>query len=319
MEHALYDAEHGFFATSPVGRAFATAPHISPVFAACIARLLERSGGDTMLELACGDGTLAEQVARSAPGLAARTRYLGIDRDRTALARFASRPDLGFAGMQLAETLEGIDPIRGLIFANELFDNVPFHRVRRRGGEIVEVFVEDGGEPREVEDAPGPGVLEAASRMPREGEEINVSPDARTLLRTMIERLDQGTIVVIDYGYAGDDEVEPVRGYREHARVDPLAAPPGSCDITGPVDVDALVSEARAAGLEVTHRRQRELLADLGYEGFLDDLDRQRRAAEERGDARRAVRIWEARRDAALLVDPSHLGDLHVLELRRGG
>lgn len=322
MERALYDPERGFFAGSPVGRAFATAPHVSPVFAACIARLLERTGGDTMLELACGDGTLAAQLAASAPGLAARTRYLGIDRDRAALDRFAARGPIGFADVRLHASIEAIEqPIRGLVFANELFDNVPFHRLRRRDGALLEVAVaeDDDGQLREHELAAADDVVAAAGRLPTEGQETISSPQARALLRAMADRLEAGAIVMLDYGYADGDPVESVRGYRNHERVDPLEQPIGSCDITGPVDVEGLAAEARAAGLEVTHRRQRDLLRELGFEAFLADLDRQRADAEAAGDHRRALRIWEARRDAALLVDPGHLGDLHVLELHRSG
>lgn len=320
MEFALYDPECGFFARSPVGQAFATAPHISPVFAACIARLLERTGGDTVLELACGDGTLAAQIARSAPALAARTRYLGVDRDAAALQAFAARGSLGFRDVRLASNLDDIEPIRGLIFANELFDNVPFERIRRRGDAFVAVAVEERDATFvEVEQPVTVTVLAAAGCLPEEGEERTVSPDARALLRAMADRLEAGAIVVLDYGHVPGEAPEPVRGYRAHERVDPLAVPPGECDITGPADIAALIAEGQAAGLEVTHRRQADLLRDLGCESFLLDLDRQRVTAEEAGDHRRALRIWEARRDASLLVDPRHLGSFHALEMRRTG
>jgi SAM-dependent MidA family methyltransferase len=324
MEDALYDPEHGFFSTSPVGRAFATAPHISPVFASCVARLLARTrdeiggGPVSMLEVACGDGSLAAQVARSAPRLAMETRYVGVDRDPGALTRFRRRADLGFANVTVAASLEGVAPIRGLIFANELFDNVPFHRLRGRDGRVVEVLVERSNTGWvEVEADPIPSALSAASRVPRDGEERPSSPAARELFGQMARRLDAGALVVIDYGFTDEEEAEPVRGYRGHARVDPLVEPLGSCDITGPVDIGALVSVAQAEGLEVERTTQRKLLFQLGYEEFLDDLSRQRAAAERAEDHRLATRLWSARRDASMLIDPAHLGAFHVLLMRR--
>jgi SAM-dependent MidA family methyltransferase len=316
MQEALYDPVNGFFATSPVGKAFATAPHVSPVFAACIARLLEVTPGDSLLEIACSDGTLASQIAASAPALASRTTYIGVDQDQQALRLFSQRSALAFKSVRLEPSLDTVEPIEGLIFANELFDNVPFERLRcTPNGELVEVHLDASGKVTEV--AASKETMQAASRLPEPGQERTSSPQAVELMRALTDRLHAGSIVIIDYGFTGDETAEPVRGYRNHERVDPETEPPGSCDITGPVDIDALAVVGKSAGLQVRQMRQSAFLQELGFASFLEQLDAQRQEAEAKGDHRYALRIWEARRDATLLVDPSHMGSFHVLWMTR--
>lgn len=323
MQQALYDPEEGFFATSPVGRHFVTSPHVSPVFAACIASLLSRVRSVlpnmTLLEVGCGDGTLAEQLAASAPSLAVETDLVLVDRDPEARRR-ASQRQLRFRTVRVLDEIPS-EPIEGLIFSNELFDNIPFHRLRGYRGEPVEVAVgltEHGF--TEVTIPPRREVVAAATRIPDEGAEVIVSPASQALLGTMAEHLQEGYLVAIDYGDHGDHRAGGVRGYRDNAFVEDVLDRPGSCDITGPVDLAALLAVAGKAGLAPALGdgivSQRELLMRLGFKGFLDDMVSRQKAAETQGDHRAAVAIWNARGEASMLVDEGQLGGLGALVVR---
>lgn len=315
MEDALYHPERGFFSRSPVGREFTTAPHISPVFAACIAQLLSqvesRLGAITMLEPACGDGTLATQIAASAPELASRVAYIGLERDRAA-ARLAAERVQGWLRAEVTIDLSKAPSFDGLVFANELFDNVPFHRVIGTASGPMELMVESSdGDRRLVHAPPEPAVLAALSRVPDVGEELPSSPQQRTLLRELMRKLERGWLVALDYSIRAEHP-EPVRAYRGHVRVDPLEEP-GSCDITGPVDMDALQAEAREQGGQVARLPQAVLLGHLGFEAFLQQLRERQLAAQQEGDLGRALVLQQTADAAEVLVDPEQLGGFEAL------
>jgi SAM-dependent MidA family methyltransferase len=323
MQQALYDPEEGFFATSPVGQHFATSPHVSPVFAACIASLLSRVRTvlpePTLLEVGCGDATLVAQIAASAPSVAAETDLVLVDRDPEARRRAEDR-GLAFRSVRVLSEVP-IEPIRGVVFSNELFDNIPFHRIRSLGGSLVEVAVgrTEGGF-TEVTIPARREVLAAATRLPAEGEEVVVSPASQALLGTLAEHLQEGYLVAIDYGDHGDHRAGGVRGYRDHGFVEDVLDNPGTCDITGPVDFEALLATTGRAGLAPALGEgivsQRELLMRLGYKGFVSDMASRQAAAETRGDHKAAVAIWNARGEASVLVDEAQLGGLGALVMR---
>lgn len=330
MDAALYDADGGFFATNPVGTHFATAPHISPVFAACVASMVTLAarnlggGADIrLIEGGAGDGTLAQQLLASAPALEA-LQYCAIEKDPLGGAVLAARA-LPFASVEVHPTpdlLARRGP--GVIFANELFDNVPFHRLRDRDGTLVEVTVglEEGAFVEMERPASPELVTAAAGRLPTTGE-VLVSPAARELLAGLLTSIDRGYVVLVDYGDDGDGEGGPVRGYRGHEAVTDLVADPGSCDITGPVDMRALRQTAEELGWEPAGAMpvvtQRTFLHTFGYRAFVDDLaDRQGRAEEE-GNHRRALSLWNARGEATLLVDERELGAFKVLGMKTAG
>src|ERR1700716_4461380 len=80
---------------------------------------------------------------------------------------------------------------------------------------------------------------------------------ARAWMRTLGERLAEGAIFVIDYGFPRHEYYHPQRAmgtlmchYRHQAHGDPFLHPGGQ-DVTAHVDFSALSDAARDAGLEV--------------------------------------------------------------------
>lgn len=319
MRSALYDPDDGFFRRNPVGTHFATAPTISPVFAACIATLLQRAHtelGDqplTFLEAGASDGTLARAIALSAPGVTNAFSYIAVEQDPAARVRIDDEPPT-FASAMSVPDVTGIAPFTGVVLANELFDNLPFHRLRARGGELREVYVTATGDGfAEHEAAPTSDAINAATRSPGDGEEITSSPAARTMFGALAQRMQRGYVIVIDYGALPGEPFEPARGYRAHTHTEDLLADPGSADITGPVDFAALAEEAQAVGLSTMLITQRELLYASGYRAFLDALAAQQKDAEAKGDHKRSVTLWNLRGEATALVAADQLGNLKVL------
>ena len=318
----MYDPADGFFAGSPVGEHehFVTSPHVSPIFGTLIASQLGAAWASlgrpkpfTVIEVGAGDGTLAAQVREAAAGTewAPDLRYVCVEQSPVARGACASR------GIEAVAVIADAAPERvvGCIIGNELLDNLPFHRVRARAGSILEVYV-DAREGRLVEtEGPATDVAVAAIGAPlMEGREQPASPAARAFTTSGGRMLARGYLLFFDYGFVAGEEPGPVRGYRGQKLVVDLYADPGSCDITGPVDFDAISASARDAGLTVWGPvSQRDALLALGYRRALEVLKARQGERERAGAWREGVSIWNQRGEAAMLIDRAGLGGLKVL------
>lgn len=322
MHAALYDPADGFFVGAPVGETehFVTSPHVSPVFGSLLAVQLEdawealgRPSPFTVIEAGAGDGTLAEQIRAASGGTewAPDLRYICLEQSPVARGAIGARDLVAAATIEEAAP----EPITGVVIANELFDNLPFHRVRLDGDRLLEVFVGErdgrlvevlGEATDEARAAIGAG-LQAGSEQPS-------SPAARATATSLARILARGYFFAIDYGFVAGEVPSPVRGYRGQKLVTDLLADPGGSDVTGPVDFDALADTVRAAGLTVWGPvTQRDALLALGYRKMLDTLRERQAELERAGRWRWSVAVWNQRGETAMLIDPKGLGSLKVL------
>ncbi|HEY6066865.1 MAG TPA: SAM-dependent methyltransferase, partial [Thermoanaerobaculia bacterium] len=133
MEAALYDPGDGYYSRgAPIGEPgdFVTSPSVSPAFAATLARLFARdaaslAGDLTFAEVGAGDGRFLSDFGRALerdrPEVAAHTRLVAVERAPVARERLAAR------GLTVIPEIAGT-PLRGWIFANELYDALPVVR-----------------------------------------------------------------------------------------------------------------------------------------------------------------------------------------------
>jgi len=328
MERALYGPE-GFYERPPVGDDghFVTSPHVHPVFAELLLRALAelwdhlgRPDPLPIVEVGAGDGTLADRMIRLAaerdlpiaytaversPG--ARERLLGLDEQRLEVR--GRLTDVG--------SLEG-----GVVIANELLDNLPFRRVRGTASGTVEirVGVRDG---RLVEvESPLDAEIRPLAPALRPGEEAAVAVGALAFVDELASVLRRGYVVLIDYGSVasgrranqrsadGDTRrTGDVHGYRRHTVLEDVLSKPGTADVTAGVDFATIEARAAANGL-VDHGpvSQRAALIALGF-GVWSQIqqERQSRLMAE-GSGSHAVRIFQGRSRASLLVDHAALG-----------
>jgi SAM-dependent MidA family methyltransferase len=321
MEMALYDSAEGFYSKLRVGEGgdFVTSPHVSPVFGRLVARqveefwhLLDRPDPFYVIEVGAGEGTLAGQVIRAlAEPVPSALRYVAVDRSAAA-REVLSRLD----GVRVAESLEEIGGgLAGCILANELLDNLPFHRVLGRQDGPVELFVGlDGDELVLVEGPPSSDrILEMARHVPA-GEETVVRPGADTFLDQAAQTLSRGYVWVVDYGFTSVEETGSTHGYLEQRLVEDVLSDPGSRDITAGVDFAALADHARSMGLAVWGPvTQRDALLSLGFRALDEEAQsRQLQAISERRGIE-ALRIYSDRTRANLVLSRSGLGAFYVL------
>src|SRR5207244_915286 len=146
MDAALYDPHDGFYSRPAVGEGgdFVTSPHVSPVFGILLAnqveefwQLLGRPDPFAVVEVGAGDGTLSRQVLGAlGPEIRASIRYAAVDRSP------AARESLRATDVSVAAELADVaGPVVGCVLANELLDNLPFHRLRRTVRGLVELYV----------------------------------------------------------------------------------------------------------------------------------------------------------------------------------
>lgn len=273
MELALYDPRDGYYCRGPsrLGPAgdYVTASDAGHAFGRSVARQLlevDRAAGPFspfhVVEFGAGRGLLARDVVDAAaeldPSFARRLEYLMVDRSpamRAAAARCVPE-----AASLAPEELPG--SLRGAVVAVELFDALPVHRVRRRGGRLVELFVglDATDELVELEGAPDSDVATMAERYGaagQEGAEAEVAPSVRDQLAAMAGVLDEGLVLVVDYGDRASELYGPGRhhgtllAYHRHTANRDYLARVGEQDLTAHVNFSALTDAAQALGLHL--------------------------------------------------------------------
>jgi SAM-dependent MidA family methyltransferase len=330
MDAALYDPDGGFFegggrgrAGSPVGADgdFVTSPHVSPLFGTLLSRLVEDIRallGDppilTVIEVGAGDGTLARALAT---GLAhpERTELVLVERSAAHRARLAASIADFPCRARLAESTAELDPgsAVGLLLANELLDNLPFHLVRRGPAGPLEVYVGIEGTDLILIDGPpsSPQVATAGEDLPP-GAQAVVPSGAGAFLGAAEEALDRGYLVLVDY--AAEEEDAEVHGYRDHGVVSDVLERPGSTDVTAGVDFELVGALAESLGLRSWGTvAQRDLLLALGYGAELDRLRDRQADLLNAGRGAEATRLFSERSRATLLVDRAGLGAFRAL------
>ncbi|MGH9245078.1 MAG: SAM-dependent methyltransferase [Acidimicrobiales bacterium] len=315
VEAALYDPEHGFYATT--GRAgrrtgdFITSPEVGPLFGAVIARALDtwwqeldRPDPYVVIEAGAGAGTLARAVLAAEPESEAALEYVLVERPAVLRAHHGG----------LTSRAE-FPPVDGpcVVLANELLDNLPFGLAERRDGVWHDVVVDVDGD-RLVERLGPASGLEARAFEAPDGARIPVQGAAMAWLTDALAVAHGGRVVVIDFAdntasMARRPWTEWLRTYRAHGRGDHPLVQLGTQDITVEVAVDHL-----AAIRPPDHdRTQAEFLAAHGIDGLVADGRRIWAERAHLGDLA-AVRARSRVTEAAALTDPAGLGAFRVLE-----
>lgn len=277
MEMALYEPGWGYYSAGAArfGEAgdFITAPHVSSLFSRCLARqcgqaLAAQSGGD-ILEPGAGSGIMARDLLLELEELdCLPDRYLILETGADLRVRqkelFSSRIPHLLPRIKWLDRLPE-QPFSGVIIANEVVDTLPFTRALLDKGALYEMRIGHDGEDFFWTETPCgndrisrawekiAGDLPAPLPEPYRTE-INLHADA--WIRSMSALLEQGLMLLIDYGYPRHEYYHPQRDsgtmlchYRHRYHENPLFYP-GLQDITASVDFTGLAQSALAAGMQ---------------------------------------------------------------------
>ena len=311
MEDALYGANGFYTSQGFAGRRgdFITSPEVGPLFGAVVARFLDeewRRAGQpakfNLFEVGAGPGTLARTVFAAQPACMPALRYVAVERSDTQRLR---HPD----GVEsLASRPEG--ELRGVVFANELLDNLPFRLAVFDGG-WRESYVVDRQEVLSTAFDPCPAQL---PERPTHGARAPLVGSATAWVDDVLGRL-HGVLVAIDYfapttaSLAARPWREWLRTYRGHERGGHYLADPGTQDITCEVPIDQL-PEPHAV------RSQAQWLGLNGIDELVDEGRAYWVEHASRPDTT-ALRMRSRVAEREALVDGAGLGSFLVLEWRR--
>jgi SAM-dependent MidA family methyltransferase len=301
MELVLYEPGLGYYA----GRArkfgaegdFVTAPELGSLFGRTLARQV-RSVSDTILELGAGTGALAESLLGQA------------DFDYTILETSADLRERQQARLgNRAKWLDHLpEHIRGVVIANEVVDAMPVNAVAWREQGIMErgVSLVDDQLAWAERPASGPLLAEAEAIAVPRPYESEIGLIARAWMSALAERLEEGVLFVIDYGFPRSEYYHPQRAagtlmchYRHQAHADPFAHP-GDEDLTAHVDFSALAAAAADVGLEVLgYATQAQFLVNCGITEVLAEAN-----------IDNALHYAPLAAEAQKLLSPAEMGEL---------
>ena len=265
-----------------------------------------------VVELGAGDGSLARALLEAFAELSTpAVSYTAVE------ISAGARDELRALGLPAVERLDELEPFEGVVFANELLDNLPFVRVRRSDDGVREVRVGLDADALVEVEVPWSRDVEPPSL--RSGEEAAVPVAAMAMLDDLSARLRRGSVLLIDYGGDGGG-AGPVHGYRSHRQVVDVLADPGGSDITAGVDLAAVANHARGLGLHAfAPMRQADALAALGHSRWERTMQERQAQLQREGRDAEAASIWETRSRASLLTDPAHFGGFWWLVLATEG
>ena len=320
MELALYDDEHGYYATgggrspsanSPIGRAggdFFTAPSLSPILAKCLVRQLaeidERLGHPPvfhLVEMGPGDGMLLRDLLQECraqqASLLPRLACILVERSPVFRRRqedtLAAWQEQG-AGIRWVDDLQSIPDgsLTGTLLSNELVDAFPVHRVRMEEEGLRELYV-TGRDHALQERWAEPSTPELASflsdldvKLPV-GFTTEINLEAVNWINEVTRVLDCGVVITIDYGHTAQDYFAPERkngtlmGYYRHTvTTDPFTRI-GEQDLTAHVNFSSLALAGERVGLTTTgFTNLQHFLMSLGIDELVEGCEQESEAVQ---------------------------------------
>jgi SAM-dependent MidA family methyltransferase len=282
MSFALFHETLGFYTRAPAIGESAGPFDTSAKFTAfgfgvaqAITQAAKMIGGQIrVLELGGGTGQLGASIASF---LTIPHEYVVFETSPGLRLKQAER------GLKTVETLMELQPKATVVFANEVLDALPVHRVMGLANEkVCELFV-DLDEEGELCEQPGDlSTLKLLHRL--EGEHIHLGrghiAELCLEIPSFLEQLGRivkpGYIIFVDYGdkasnlYSYRHRNGTLRSYYQQQQIhDPFFAI-GQQDMTADVDFSAVVSEALALGLEFAGwTSQGTWLTNLGIQNFV--------------------------------------------------
>jgi len=320
MELALYAPRLGYYSggAAKLGQDgdFTTAPEISPLYGATLARAaaaIMAQSGPNIIEFGAGTGKLAHDVLRALGGMGvAVDSYTIIElsgelraRQQEALKEFP----------QVRWLSAFPDTFRGVVLANEVLDAMPVELVVKEGGQWrrQSVTVRDGSFAF-VQGAADAALLEQVERQIPDAAQLQdgylteVHPVACGFMRSLAAMFEggKGAAILVDYGFPAHEYYFDERSggtlmchYRHHAHTDPFFLP-GLQDITAHVDFTAMALAAHGAGLDVLgYMSQASFLLAAGIGELLL-----------RTDPEDALRYLPQSKAVQKLVSPAEMGEL---------
>lgn len=341
MERALYAPGLGYYSggsrkfglLADDGSDFVTAPEMSPLFAATLARAvgeaLEASGTRALMEFGAGTGRLAAGVMLALEALGVPFDSYSIV-DLSGELRERQRDTIAQRAPHLLARVQWLDALperfEGVVIGNEVLDAMPVRLFARKDAVWHERGVAVSDQGFMFADRPAMSGLDAgwAQNVPGsvlaaiDGSDDYVAETHEAALaftRTVCAMLTRGAAFFIDYGFPESEYYHPQRvqgtlmcHYRHRAHDDPFLYP-GLQDITAHVEFSGIAQAGVETGADLLgYTSQARFLMNAGITEVLGEID-----------PRDVVRFMPAANAVQKLVSEAEMGELFkVIAFSRG-
>ena len=304
MEMALYQPALGYYVagTHKIGAQgdFTTAPEISSLFSQCIAnqcaqilstltRLESGSNKGCILEFGAGSGNMAADILLELEQQhQLPEQYYILDLSPDLIAR--QQQTLTQKAPHLLALVEWVISIpkhfKGVVLGNEVLDAMPVDVFTQHGNDVYEHHVIWQDEKLVEQLKPAKPTLKTQvlglNLNPEKPYTSEINPNINAWLKNLSESIEQGLILLIDYGYTQNEYYLPDRNkgtlicHYQHLVNDAPLFYPGLQDITANVDFTAVAEAADTHGFHVSgYTPQVHFLANTGLENyFMQALDK---------------------------------------------
>ena len=345
MDLALYHPDYGYYSSGQVAIGaegdFFTASSLGADFGELLAEqlaemwsILDRPQPFQVIEMGAGLGDLAIDILNywqsNYPDLLQNVEYSIIEESPSLMAtqqeKLQSWRENGIKlNWKNWSDLENTS-VKGCFFSNELIDAFPVHQVIWQDDQLQEIYVgENQGELIEIiAEISTPELLNYFEKVHikinesdyPDGYLTEVNLQALDWLNRIAQKLKQGYLLTIDYGYSAQKYYHPQRSqgtlqcyYQHRYHSDPFVNL-GLQDITTHVNFTALENQGKSIGLET-----------LGFTNqglFLMSLGLGDRLAELSTGKFNFAEIFKRRDALHQLIDPTGLGKFGVLLQAKG-
>lgn len=269
VDICLYDPTGGFYSRKgAVGRRgdFLTSPEIGPLFGTVLARWIDKTWQRLgcpvdflAVEVGAGRGTLARSILAAEPEFLISGRYLAVERSE------ALREDHP-KGVESMHDLPSRS-FKGVVFANELLDNLAFRLLEASGLSWRELLV--GVEGESLVEIMGDVVHVPDLSTAVDGVRIPLQEQAADWVERVLGLIEEGELLLFDYVSTMEELTERpwgdwLRTYQNHNRAGHPFHAPGTQDITVEVAVDRLPGQPEIV-------RQADFLRLHGIENLVDE------------------------------------------------
>ncbi len=301
MELALYAPGLGYYQNAGykigVEGDFITAPEISPYFSRCLARqcaqVLTQLEQGSILEFGAGSGVMAADILTELETMGCLPEQYAI-LDLSGYLQQRQRKTLQQRVPHLLERVSWLQQLpeggfRGVVLGNELLDAMPVHIFRKTTSGLQQQYVAEqkGSLVSQWHAASARlqvavGDIEQQYGMLDDGYTSEINLRLKPWMNLLQQVLQQGVLLLIDYGYPGPAYYHPERHmgtlichYQHRAHADPLVLT-GLQDITASVDFSAVAKAGADAELELAgYTTQANFLLGCGLDQMLGELDPQ--------------------------------------------
>ncbi len=333
MALALYEPNFGYYTASlnKLGEQgdFVTAPEISPLFAQCLGRQCQEVfgqwGGGDILEIGAGTGKMAQDLLlflERKGALPVRYKILEISPDLKQRQQDRLKAQIP----HLFPLIEWLDdwpdkPLSGVIIANEVVDALPVHKFLWEENSIQEMRVTHVENNFTWHCAPlaSPPLENRLAQLKLNyfNETLRYESEVCLGLYDWMNKLSavlqQGLILIIDYGFPAHEYYHPDRClgtsmcyYQHRGHSNPFVLV-GLQDLTASVDFSLLARYAIEAGLDLAGFTSQA--AFLINSGLLQCME----------ECYNAIAAVDINRQVQYLTSPNEMGELiKVIGLTRG-